>query len=109
MGKRRPPLAFSASPQGVECRSGQSQSAGLDADHLGTLARNAVSDASLALSDGGMGLRVPCKGVTIADPLELDLPALVRVIPALLVLEAGASLTLLETGDAACPRNVGLR
>ena len=54
-----------------------------------------MSAASLALSAGGVAFRVP-KGMAVADPLKLDFtgPGHVR---ALLVLEEGASLTLLES------------
>ena len=58
-----------------------------------------MSAASLALSAGGLALRVPA-GKAIAAPLLLDFtgPGHVR---ALLVLAAGASLTLLEGAAAA--------
>jgi hypothetical protein len=53
---------------------------------------NAMSSASLALSKGGVAFRVP-KGAQIADLLKVDFtgPGHVR---GLLVLEDGASLTL---------------
>ncbi len=75
-------------------------------DHLGTLTKNAVGDASLAFARGGLALRVPA-GKAIAIPLALDLlqAGHVRV---LLVIEAGASLTILESGDTAGPRNAGV-
>src|SRR5579872_375918 len=68
-------------------------------------ARNVMSAASLALSAGGVAFRVP-EGMAIADFLKLDFtgPGHVR---ALLVLEQGASLTLLETAGLADFRNVG--
>jgi Fe-S cluster assembly protein SufD len=75
-------------------------------EHLGTLAKNAVSDASLAFATGGIALRV-LTGKVIDVPLALDLVQAghVRV---LLVIEDGASLTILESGDVAGPRNVGI-
>src|SRR5436190_20972502 len=56
--------------------------------------QNVMSAASLALSAGGVALRVP-GNAKIADPLKLDFtgPGHVR---GLLVLEAGAALTLVE-------------
>ena len=73
-------------------------------DHLGTLAKNAVSEASLAFAHGGVALRV---AGNIGAPLTLELSGAghVRV---LLVVEAGGSLTLAETGDTAGPRNAGV-
>ncbi len=76
------------------------------AAHLGTLARNAVSEASLAFAEGGIALRVPA-GQAIATPLALELSGKGH-LRLLLVLEAGASLSLFETGDAAGPRNAGI-
>ncbi len=72
--------------------------------HLAS-ARNVMSAASLALSAGGVAFRVP-KDVTIGDVLKLDFtgPGHVR---ALLVLEEGASLTLVEGAGLADFRNVG--
>ena len=72
--------------------------------HLAS-ARNVMSAASLALSAGGVAFRVP-KSMAIADVLKLDFtgPGHVR---ALLVLEEGASLTLLEGAGPADFRNVG--
>jgi Fe-S cluster assembly protein SufD len=68
-------------------------------------ARTVMGAASLALSAGGVALRVP-KGMVITDMLKLDFtgPGHVR---ALLVLEEGASLNLLEGVGAADFRNVG--
>ena len=57
--------------------------------------RNAMSAASLAFAAGGVAFRVP-KGMAIAEPLTLDFTGQGHV-RALLVLEEGASLTLLET------------
>jgi Fe-S cluster assembly protein SufD len=76
------------------------------AAHFGATADNAMSAASLANSAGGVALRVPA-GKVMDAPLKLDFtgPGHVR---ALLVLEEGASLTLIE-GVGACDfRNVGL-
>ncbi len=66
---------------------------------------NVMSAASLALSAGGVALRVP-KDAAIADPLKLDFtgPGHVR---ALLVLEAGSTLTLVEGVGVSDFRNVG--
>ena len=75
-------------------------------DHLGTLTKNAVGDASLAFALGGLALRVPA-GKSIDIPLALDLVQAghVRV---LLVIEDGASLTVMESGDTTGPRNAGI-
>jgi Fe-S cluster assembly protein SufD len=66
---------------------------------------NTMSAASLALSAGGVALRVPA-GKSIADPLKLDFIGIGH-LRALLVLEAGASLTLIEGCAAAEFRNIG--
>jgi Fe-S cluster assembly protein SufD len=73
--------------------------------HFGARSGNAMSAASLALAAGGVALRVPA-GMAVAAPLKLDFtgPGQVR---GLLVLEAGASLTLLENASTADFRNVG--
>jgi Fe-S cluster assembly protein SufD len=76
------------------------------AQHLGTLARNAVSEASLAFADGGIALRVPA-GKAVTTPLALEMVGAGHV-RLLLVLEEGASLSLFESGDAAGPRNAGV-
>ncbi len=75
------------------------------ATHFARATQNVMSAASLALSAGGVAFRVP-KGAVVADPLKLDFtgPGHVR---SLLVLEEGASLTLLEGVGAADFRNVG--
>ncbi|MEO8302193.1 MAG: Fe-S cluster assembly protein SufD [Rhizomicrobium sp.] len=67
--------------------------------------QNVMSAASLALSAGGVAFRVPA-GAKIAEPLKLDFtgPGHVR---GLLVLEDGASLTLVEGVGIADFRNVG--
>jgi Fe-S cluster assembly protein SufD len=64
-----------------------------------------MSAASLSLSAGGVAFRVP-KDANIADPLKVDFtgPGHVR---GLLVLEEGASLTLVEGVGIADFRNVG--
>src|SRR4051812_4524104 len=66
---------------------------------------NVMSAASLALSAGGVALHVPAN-TKIADPLKLDFtgPGHVR---GLLVLEEGASLTLMEDVGLTDFRNVG--
>ena len=75
-------------------------------DHLGTLTKNAVGDASLAFAQGGLALRVPA-GKTIDVPLALDIVQAghMRV---LLVIEDGASLAVMESGDTNGPRNAGI-
>ena len=73
--------------------------------HLGAQVPNALSAASLASARGGVALRV--RGAADA-PLALEFLGAGQV-RALIVLEEGASLTLLERqGDAAPSRNVGL-
>jgi Fe-S cluster assembly protein SufD len=73
--------------------------------HVARPTQNVMSAASLALSAGGVALRVPA-GAAIAGPLKLDFtgPGHVR---ALLVLEQDASLTLVEGVGVADFRNVG--
>jgi Fe-S cluster assembly protein SufD len=75
------------------------------AAHFGHSAHNAMSAASLSLSAGGVAFHVPA-GAAVTDPLKLDFngPGHVR---GLLVLEDGASLTLLEGVGQADFRNVG--
>ncbi len=74
--------------------------------HFGHASQNVMGAASLALSAGGIAFRVP-KDVAIASPLKLDFtgPGHVR---GLLVLEEGASLTLVEGAIPCDFRNVGL-
>jgi Fe-S cluster assembly protein SufD len=73
--------------------------------HYGKLPVNAVSAVSLAKARGGIALRVR-KNKHIEAPLALDMNGAghVRV---LLVLDEGASLTLIERCDAADTRNTG--
>lgn len=75
------------------------------AAHYGKLKTNAMGSLSLAKSSGGLALRVP-KGQAIAQPLHLTLTGKDH-LRLLLVLEEGASLTLLEDVDAADTRNAG--
>lgn len=75
------------------------------ARHFGLAHRNVMGAASLALSDGGVALRVP-KGAAIAEPLKLDFTG-VGHVRALLLVEEGASLTLVENVAAGAFRNVG--
>lgn len=75
------------------------------AKHFGQAHRNVMGAASFALSDGGVALRVP-KGAAIAEPLKLDFTG-VGHARALLVVEAGASLTLVENITGGAFRNVG--
>ena len=72
--------------------------------HFGQAHRNVMSAASLSLAQGGMAFRV---SGAIAEPLKLEFAAAGHV-RALLVLEAGASLTLVESVGIANFRNVGL-
>jgi Fe-S cluster assembly protein SufD len=72
-------------------------------EHLGAHAPNVMSAASLAFAKSGVALRVTGK---VTQPLALDFSAAGHV-RALLVLEAGASVTLLENASAASWRNVG--
>lgn len=66
---------------------------------------NVMSAASLALAMGGVALRVPA-GAVITDALKVDFTGAGHV-RALLVLEDGASLTLVEGVGVAGFRNVG--
>ncbi|MCP5412578.1 MAG: SufD family Fe-S cluster assembly protein [Alphaproteobacteria bacterium] len=66
---------------------------------------NTMNAASLAVADAGIALRVPA-GMAIDDPLKLDFTGAGHV-RALLVVEAGASLNLVEGVVAADFRNVG--
>jgi len=73
--------------------------------HVARPTQNVMRAASLALSAGGVAFRVP-KGLAVAAPLKVDFtgPGHVR---ALLVVEDGASVTLVE-GVSVCDfRNVG--
>jgi Fe-S cluster assembly protein SufD len=74
--------------------------------HYGKLKTNAVGALSLTKSAGGLALRV-AKGQAVAEPLRLTVAGEGHV-RLLLVLEEGASLTLLEQNDAADTRNAGL-
>src|SRR4051812_27197416 len=73
--------------------------------HIARPTQNLMRAASLALSAGGVAFRVP-KGAAITAPLKLDFtgPGHVR---GLLVLEEGASLTLVEGVGVTDFRNVG--
>jgi Fe-S cluster assembly protein SufD len=71
--------------------------------HLGAGVSNTMSAASLAFARGGVALRVTG---AVELPLALDFSA-VGHVRALLVLEEGASITLLENASAAAWRNVG--
>lgn len=79
------------------------QNFGTGVDNTG--ADNVMSAASLALSSGGIALRLP-RGLAPADPLKLDFIGAGH-IRALLVVEDGASLNLVEGVGAADFRNVG--
>jgi len=72
--------------------------------HFGHAHRNVMGAASLSLAQGGMAFRVSS---AIAEPLKLEFAASGHV-RALLVLEAGAALTLVEGVGVADFRNVGL-
>ena len=73
--------------------------------HFARPTQNVMRAASLALSAGGVAFRVP-KGVAIAAPLKVDFtgPGHVR---GLLVVEEGASLTLVEGVGVSDFRNGG--
>jgi Fe-S cluster assembly protein SufD len=73
--------------------------------YFGATAENTMSIASLALSAGGVALRVPA-GLAPDAPLKLDFTGMGHV-RGLLVVEDGASLTLVEGAAAADFRNVG--
>jgi Fe-S cluster assembly protein SufD len=73
--------------------------------HYGKLKTNVASSLSLASARTGLALRVP-KGQVIAEPLRLTVAGEGHV-RLLLVLEEGASLTLLERADAVGTRNAG--
>jgi len=73
--------------------------------HLARPTQNVMSAASLALSAGGVAIRVPA-GASIASPLKVEFSGAGHV-RGLLVLEAGASLTLVEGVGTADFRNVG--
>jgi Fe-S cluster assembly protein SufD len=93
-------------PSGVETFDlSQPNPPGWVTSHFAQPVRNVMSAASLALSAGGVAVRVP-KGAAITDPLKLSFLAAGHV-RALLVLEEGASLTLVEGVEAADFRNVG--
>ena len=72
--------------------------------HFGVADRNIMGAASLTLSDGGVALRVT---KAVSAPLKLAFNGNGHV-RGLLVLEAGASLTLVESVGIADFRNVGL-
>ena len=74
-------------------------------ENFGRSTDNTMSAASLALADGGVALRVPA-GTTLTDPLKLDFTGAGHV-RALLVVEDGASLNLVEGVGPAEFRNVG--
>jgi Fe-S cluster assembly protein SufD len=75
-------------------------------EHFAAATDNTMSAASLALSAGGVAFRVPA-GAEIADLLKVDFTGAGHV-RGLLVLEEGASLTLVEGVGVADFRNVGL-
>jgi Fe-S cluster assembly protein SufD len=74
--------------------------------HYGKLKQTSISAVSLALAKGGIALRVP-RNKIIEQPVTLAFSGKghVRV---LLVLEEGASLTLLETLEGNETRNAGM-
>ncbi|HEX4635926.1 MAG TPA: Fe-S cluster assembly protein SufD [Rhizomicrobium sp.] len=74
--------------------------------HVARPTQNVMSAASLALSAGGVAFRVP-EGAMITAPMKVEFFGAGHV-RALLVLEKGASLTLVEGVGAADFRNVGL-
>ncbi len=74
--------------------------------HFGRANRNVMSAASLSLSSGGMAFRVR-KDAVIADAMKFEFTGAGHV-RGLLVLEEGASLTLVEGVGQADFRNAGL-
>jgi Fe-S cluster assembly protein SufD len=74
-------------------------------DNFARESANTMNAASLAAASGGIALRVPA-GLALSDPLKLDFTGAGHV-RALLVVEAGASLTLVEGVAPADFRNVG--
>jgi len=75
------------------------------ANHIARPTQNVMNAASLALSAGGVAFRVPANA-TIAAPLKVDFSGAGHV-RALLVVEEGASLTLVEGVGISDFRNVG--
>jgi Fe-S cluster assembly protein SufD len=73
--------------------------------YLGSGARHVMSAASLAFAAGGAAFRVPA-GVRAEAPLTLDVSEGGH-LRLLLVVEEGASLTLVESAASALFRNVG--
>ena len=74
--------------------------------HYGKLKQNVVSAVSLAKAQGGVALRVT-KNKAVAEPVHLTFAGKGHV-RALIVLEEGASLTLVETGEGSDTRNMGV-
>ncbi len=72
--------------------------------HFGQAHRHVMSAASLSLAQGGMAFRV---STVVAEPLKLEFAGAGHV-RALLVLDAGASLMLVESVGVADFRNAGL-
>ncbi|MBI3675509.1 MAG: Fe-S cluster assembly protein SufD [Proteobacteria bacterium] len=87
-------------PQGLEVLDlSQDEIPGWARAHWGKLrGQGVMEDAAIAFSTGGLALRVP-KGTAVREPFHMNLIAggHGRV---LIVLEEGASLTLVETHDA---------
>jgi len=93
-------------PQGVEAFSlDEAKKPEWVKAHYGKLPANSVSAVSLAKARGGIALRVH-KNKHVEAPLALDFTGHGHV-RALLVLEEGASLTLLERCGSAETRNTG--
>ena len=74
--------------------------------YYGKLKQNSVSAVSLALARGGIALRV-AKNKIIADPVALAFTGKGHG-RALILLEEGASLTLIESSEGAQTRNIGV-
>ena len=100
------PWAIGPLPDGVELFDlSKSDAPAWVREHLGVQVPNVLSAASLGLTNSGVALRVRGKAEL---PLALDFSGAGQV-RALIVLDAGASLTLLErAGDVVSSRNVGL-
>ena len=75
-------------------------------EHFGLASRNVMSAASLSLSAGGTAFRVPM-GLAVIEPLKFEFTGTGHV-RGLLVLEDGATLTLVEGVTVDKFRNAGL-
>ena len=105
IGAAQAELRVAQLPPGVESFDlSQPNPPGWVAAHYGQAHRHVMSAASLSLARGGMAFRV---SQAVAEPLKLEFSGAGHV-RALLVLDAGASLTLVENVGLADFRNAGL-